>query len=157
MQSQEFIFNIKIILECKLSLRHLSVSTGSSFYPQPIESGYGLLFLRYPSVLQSVWISFPHFSATTGWNSTTQYGDHQYQEEMRILSPCSGQTLQNIVMALDKLSSLHIEQQWFPRHFSATDGLNSTKLYLNHQYQEKMRISSPCSGQILQDRVIALD
>jgi hypothetical protein len=40
-------------------------------------------------------MAFPHyFSATTGWNSMELYGNYQYnQEEIRISSACSGQTL----------------------------------------------------------------
>jgi hypothetical protein len=34
---------------------------------------------------------------------------------------------------------MHIEQKSFPRYFSATTGWNSTKLYGNLQYQEKIR------------------
>jgi hypothetical protein len=46
--------------------------------------------------------AFPrYFSATSGWNSTKLYGNHQYQKEMRILSGCSSQTLKLRVMALD--------------------------------------------------------
>jgi hypothetical protein len=43
---------------------------------------------------------------------------------------------------------MHIEQKSFPRYFSATTGWNSTKLYGNLQYHEKMRISLPCWGHL---------
>jgi hypothetical protein len=88
--------------------------------------------------------SFPHyFAATLGWNSTNLYGNLKYQEDMRISSPCSGQTLKLGVVALDKLCSLHIEQYSFPCYFSATTGWNSMKLSGNLQNQEELRISSP--------------
>jgi hypothetical protein len=84
------------------------------------------------------------FSATTGWNSTKLYRNHQYQEEMCILYACSSQTLQFRVMAFDWLCIMRIEQKSFPPYFSATTGWNSMKLYGNLQYQEKMRILLPC-------------
>jgi hypothetical protein len=79
--------------------------------------------------------SFPrYFSATDGWISTKLCGNQLYQEATRISSSYSGQTLQHMVMALDKLCIMHAEQYWFLCYFSATDGWISTKLCGNYQY-----------------------
>jgi hypothetical protein len=146
-----------------------------SYYRPPMESeGVYCFGVVRPSVLPSfllpsvrpsfrltlhlsVRISFPrYFSATTGWNSTKLCGYHQYQRERGIYVPCLGQTLQHRVIVLDELWSIHLVQISFPRYFSATAGWNSTTLYGNHQYQEEMRISLPCLGQIIRYRVMAL-
>jgi hypothetical protein len=76
-------------------------------------------------------ITFPCcFSASAGWIKKKHFGNNQYQDEMRIASPCPGQTRQDRVKALDKLYSMHIEL-YHIRAFSLQliTGLNSMKLY----------------------------
>jgi hypothetical protein len=64
---------------------------------------------------------FRKFSANIGCNSTKLYENHEYQKEIRMLSPSADWTLQlwPLIMKL--------RHYMFPRYFSKTTGKNLTK------------------------------